>query len=153
MIHNIVLGNQVLNEETPELRAAGYLENGVWTKAFVRDALAARTPKLFDAGRIDPEQLKELTYKDRLLLGKSLFMHHCNDCHAGAFGYSAVGPLLQGLPREEVLSRVENLDYNIFMPPWCGTPEEARLLADYLSTIQPPLPPGVRLWRGGGEEQ
>jgi cytochrome bd-type quinol oxidase subunit 1 len=153
VIHNIVLGNQVFNEETPAIRAAGYLESGIWTNAFVKDTLGERHPKLFVDGQINEKQLPELPYKDRLALGKSLFMHHCNDCHAGDLGYSAVGPLLQGLPREELFERIKKLDQNIFMPPWCGTAEEARLLADYLSTIQPPLPPGMRMWRqSGGEE-
>jgi len=141
VIHNIVLGNQVLNEETPELRAAGYLESGVWTKAFVSDALAQRHPKLFDEGRIDSRQLLELPYKDRLMLGKSLFMHHCNDCHAAEAGYSPAGLLLKGRPRSAVLEMVLKLDEaNYSMPPWCGTPQEAELLTDYLMTIAAPRP-------------
>ena len=29
------------------------------------------------------------------------------------------------------------------MPPWCGTPEEAELLTDYLMSIAPPRPAGM----------
>ena len=28
------------------------------------------------------------------------------------------------------------------MPPWCGTPEEAELMTDYLMSINPPRPEG-----------
>ena len=31
------------------------------------------------------------------------------------------------------------------MPPWCGTPEEAELLTDYLMTINPPRPAGMHI--------
>jgi mono/diheme cytochrome c family protein len=83
----------------------------------------------------------------RKLIGHALFMHHCNDCHAAESGYSAVGPLLQGRPRAQVLNLVLNLsDDNYSMPPWCGTREEAELLTDYLMTINAPRPSGTRPW-------
>ena len=39
-----------------------------------------------------------------------------------------------------VLDRVKRLDDVYFMPPWCGTDEEAELLTDYLMQINPPRP-------------
>ena len=38
ILYNVVLGNQILPEEIPELRRSGYLEGGTWTKAFVPPA-------------------------------------------------------------------------------------------------------------------
>jgi mono/diheme cytochrome c family protein len=87
-------------------------------------------------------------------MGETIFLHHCNDCHAAEIGYSAVGPLLQGRDRPRILDGVRHLDHNYFMPPWCGTSEEAELLTDYLMKIKGPPPAGPRPWtkQGGGEE-
>ncbi len=146
IIHNVVYGNQVLPQQVPELRRRGYLDGGLWTKAFV----AEHYPEAIRDGRIDNKMLLDLPYKDRLVLGKLLFQHHCNDCHAAELGYSAAGLLLQGRPREKIRQLVEDLDDNYFMPPWCGTPEEAELLTDYLMTIKQPAPAGIHLWKPGG---
>ncbi len=35
VIYNVVLGNQIMPEEVPQLRDQGYLEGGIWTKAYV----------------------------------------------------------------------------------------------------------------------
>ena len=148
IVHNVVLANQILPTEVVRLRTDGYLEGGVWTKAFV----AEHYPQVMiesDDGLdevIDSEALLKLPYKDHLVLGRLLFLHHCNDCHAESVGYSAVGPLLQGRPRDLVLDKIKRLDDNYFMPPWCGTPEEAELLRDYLMTINLPRPAGARPW-------
>ncbi len=149
IVYNVVYGNQILPEQVPELRKAGYLNGGVWTRAFV----AEHYPQIVLAdGKIDNHQLITLPYKDRLLLGKLIFLHHCNDCHAAKLGYSPAGLLLQGRPRGAVLETVKNLDQIFFMPPWCGSDEEAELLTDYLMTIKPPAPAGINLWRPSGGE-
>ncbi|MEN6457537.1 MAG: cytochrome ubiquinol oxidase subunit I [Thermoguttaceae bacterium] len=173
VVHNVVLGNQIAPTEVLTLKKSGFLQGGLWTRAFVkehypdvfsdraippwhivkmnpdtqrRDAagpspMAARNAL---AAGIQNERLLALPYKDRLKLGNVLFLHHCNDCHAADIGYSAVGPLLQGRPRDQVLARVERLDDNYFMPPWSGSHEEAILITDYLMTINPARPVGVR---------
>ena len=156
VVHNVVLANQILPDEVADLRKDGCLEGGVWTKAFV----AEHYPKVIvkdeeeDDQVIDGRELLKLPYKDRLALGKVLFLHHCNDCHAESMGYSAVGPLLQGRARPQVLDRVKHLDDNYFMPPWCGTDKEAELLTDYLMTINRPRPAGARPWtkQAGGSD-
>ena len=150
IVYNVVYGNQIFPEQVPRLRAEGYLNGGLWTRAFA----AEHYPELMVEGRIDNSKLLKLPYKDRLALGEVLFMHHCNDCHAGSFGYSAAGLLLQGRPREAVLDTIKRLDDNFFMPPWCGTEQEAELLTDYLMTIKSPPPAGIRLWEkpGGANE-
>ena len=154
IVQNVVLANQILPREVGQLRSNGYLEGGVWTKAFVAEHYPQTMIDTIDGkGKIiGGHELLNLPYHDRLVLGKLMYMHHCNDCHASKLGYSAVGPLLQGRLRPEVLHIVEHLDDNYFMPPWCGTPEEAELLTDYLMTINPPRPAGERPWiKRGGE--
>ena len=46
-----------------------------------------------------------------------------------------------GRPPDMILGTVEHLEVaHFFMPPWAGTPEEAQLLTDYLTSIRPPRP-------------
>jgi mono/diheme cytochrome c family protein len=140
VIYNVVLGNQVLTSEVRSLQRGGFLEGGTWTKAFV----AAKYPEVMTAGRVDSQKLLGLPRVDRVHLGEVLFQYHCNDCHAAKQGYSAVGPLLAGRPRDMILGTVEHLEVaHFFMPPWTGTPQEAEILADYLTSIRPPRPAGM----------
>jgi cytochrome bd ubiquinol oxidase subunit I len=141
VVYNVVLANQVLPEQVAAMQRMGYLESGLWTKQYV----IKEYPRAVVDGRIDGNQLLALRQDDRVILGKVLFQYHCNDCHAAAAGYSALGPLLQGRPRELVRSGVEHLDSVLFMPPWCGTPQEAELLTDYLMSIKPLRPAGMRI--------
>jgi cytochrome bd ubiquinol oxidase subunit I len=156
IVDGVVLANQILPSEVARLREDGYMLGGVWTKAY----LAENYPKLVlshtspETHKEDwlfrPSELPNLSHEDHALLGKVIFLHHCNDCHAERFGYSAVAPLLQGRSRNVVLERIKRLDDNYFMPPWCGTKDgtenEAELLADYLMTIIPPRPVSARPW-------
>jgi cytochrome bd-type quinol oxidase subunit 1 len=158
VVYNVVLGNQILPEEVSAHQRHGYLERGKWTKAFIReqypqvlvigpspaDIAEGLSTESFHHEHIDNQKLLKLPLKDRVRLGEVIFQYHCNDCHAATQGYSAVGPLLQGRPRELVLSTVQHLDTVLFMPPWCGTAEEAELMTDYLMSITRPRPAGMR---------
>jgi cytochrome bd-type quinol oxidase subunit 1/mono/diheme cytochrome c family protein len=140
VIYNVVLGNQILTGEVARLKQDGYLDGGTWTKAYI----AAKYPAVMTAGHIDPQKLLNLPPTERVQVGEVLFQYHCNDCHAARQGYSAVGPLLVGRPREMILGTVEHLEVaHFFMPPWAGTPQEAQLLTDYLASITPPRPAGM----------
>jgi cytochrome bd-type quinol oxidase subunit 1 len=150
VVYNLVLGNQVRPKDIPAMRQRGYLESGIWTKAFV----AKTYPQVMVADEdedeevpatIDGDRLLKLPGKDRILLGNVLFLHHCNDCHASDIGYSAAGMLLQGWPREAIRSQIDHLHDVLYMPPWCGTPQEAELVTDYLMSIRPPAPMGMNL--------
>ena len=143
VVYNVVLGNQILPEEVAQMQERGYLESGLWTKALV----AERYPQAMTGDRkhIDYSRLLELPQADRIVLGEVLFMHHCNDCHAAKVGYSAAGPLVRGFPRDRILATVKHLETKFFMPPWCGTAEEAELITDYLVNISKPRPEGMRL--------
>ena len=176
VVHNVVLGNQIMAEEVTAFQKNGFLESGVWTKAFltqyVPDAIRKRVvleetedeDESHEETHVDLTSLTQNNEKllpkdfvkrnaDRKLVGHALFMYHCNDCHAAEAGYSAVGSLLQGRPRAQVLDLILRLgDSNYFMPPWCGTSEEAELLTDYLMTINTPRPVGTRPWmKPGGD--
>jgi cytochrome bd-type quinol oxidase subunit 1/mono/diheme cytochrome c family protein len=142
IIYNVVLGNQILAtvDEAKRLQDHGYLEGGVWTKAFVQ----ANYPRTLVDGRIDRQLLLKLPRADRVALGGLIFQYHCNDCHAVAQGYSPVGPLVQGWTPEMIRALIRELDKHRFtMPPWSGTPEEAELLTTYLSSIAPLKPAGM----------
>lgn len=149
IVYGQVLGNQIFRDEIPRLRASGYLEGGVWTKALV----ASDYPQLIVDGEIDarlltiaPGQRREaaLSPDDRIALGEVLFQYHCNNCHAVDQGYSAVRPLLQGRSREMIVSLIENLHRtHMSMPPWSGTPQEAEVLAAYLDQLPRPHSSGI----------
>ena len=142
ILYNVVLGNQVLAsvDEAHRLKQHGYLEGGVWTKAFVK----SHYPDALVDGRIDPRLLLKLPRADRVELGGLIFQYHCNDCHALGKGYSPVAPLLAGWSPEMIHALVQDLDKTRFtMPPWSGTPEEAELLTVYLSSIAPMKPAGM----------
>jgi len=142
VVYNVVFGNQVLPEEVADLRENGYLESGVWTKAYVQ----AHYPDVLRDGRIDPRRLAALEPARQIALGEVIFQYHCNDCHAAREGYSAVGPLMQGWSRQRIRQLVGNLhEVRFTMPPWCGTPEEADVLTRYLETIALPMPYGMAL--------
>jgi cytochrome bd ubiquinol oxidase subunit I len=155
-----VLGNQILPQEVARMRNDGYLESGVWTKAYVAEhypeCIVEEEGEFGGSQKtIDVDELLKLPPRDRVTLGSLIFQHHCNDCHAEQVGYSAVGGLLQGREsRAKVLAIVKHLDDVFFMPPWCGTDGEAELLTDYLMTIKLPRPVGPKPWmkQGGGDE-
>lgn len=140
IVYNVVLGNQILAEEVPGLRASGYLEGGTWTKALMKRDY----PQVMEGEEVVESRLPGLPEADRVRLGGVLFQHHCNDCHAGPAGFSAVGPIIRGWSREMVGQMVRHPEkWHFFMPPWAGTDEEADLLTDYLGTIAAPPPPGM----------
>lgn len=140
IVYNVVLGSQILTEEVAALRDGGYLEGGTWTKAFVAD----QYPQTLTNGKIDSQKLAALPESDQVRLGEVIFVHHCNDCHAGAAGYSSVGEAIRGWTPTMVRDSVGNLErVQFFMPPFAGTPAEADLVTKYLMTIAPPRPGGM----------
>jgi cytochrome bd ubiquinol oxidase subunit I len=150
VVYNVVLSNQILPGEVQAAREDGYLESGVWTKAFVKQ----HYPEVMQDGVIQSAKLTKLSSQDRVRLGEVLFQYHCNDCHAVERGYSAVGPLMRGKSRDTILTMVENLhETQFFMPPWCGTKEEAGIVTDYLMTVSPQRPQGMRLGTESKEEK
>ncbi|MFW6124686.1 MAG: cytochrome ubiquinol oxidase subunit I, partial [Pirellulales bacterium] len=62
VIYNVVLGNQIRPEAVPELRQTGYLDGGVWTRAYVAD----RYPQVISGDQIDEARLLELPREDRI---------------------------------------------------------------------------------------
>ena len=148
-VYGLVLGNQIRQHELAASRREGYLEQGTWPKAFIKRKyphliVEQRIDQKPVYDRIDEQLLPDLPPNDQIAIGKVLFLHHCNDCHAVNRGYSAVRGLLQGRSREMIVSLIENLHRtHLSMPPWSGTPEEAELLAAYLDQIPPPRPSGI----------
>jgi cytochrome bd-type quinol oxidase subunit 1 len=141
IVYGVVMGNQILRDEIPEVQQSGYLEAGVWTRAYV----AQQYPHAIDgAGRIDEQALLRLPEQDRLRLGEVLFQYHCNDCHTSLGGYSSVSHALRGWTPEMIQGLVQHPERTqFFMPPFAGTPEEAALLSEYLASIAEPYPAGL----------
>ncbi|MDR0869348.1 MAG: cytochrome ubiquinol oxidase subunit I [Planctomycetaceae bacterium] len=70
--------------------------------------------------------------------GGTVFMYHCNNCHALNHGVSAVAPLLAGENKNDIKDKIRKLNQPIAsMPPWCGTEAELEALADFLEKIRP----------------
>jgi mono/diheme cytochrome c family protein len=140
VVYNVVMSNGIYPQEVARLRAIGYLEGGTWTRAYVR----SRYGQLIDeTGGIDERRVEELAPAGRRDLGRVIFQYHCNSCHATA-GYSGMRELTRGWTPELLRTVVEHPErMRFFMPPFAGTPEEAGLLVDYLTTLAPAAPPGM----------
>jgi cytochrome bd-type quinol oxidase subunit 1 len=136
IVYDRVLGNQLRPEEVTKARRDGYLNTGLWTKAYI----ASRFPEVISQGRIDDRKLITLPISKRRDIGRTVFQYHCNDCHS-VEGYSAIGQLARGWSRPLVRFTVEHLDtVHYFMPPWSGTDAEAEVLTDYIMSIRRPYP-------------
>lgn len=144
IVYNRVLGSQIRPEEIPGLRQNGYLAGGVWTSAYVKD----NYPGVIVSGgstngHVDDAKLLALPIEKRREIGRTIFMYHCNDCHA-VEGYSAVAQLARGWDRNLMHYTVTHLEQvHYFMPPWSGTEGEAQVLTDYLMSVRRPYPHGL----------
>lgn len=141
IIYNYVVGNNVLVKEIPGLQKQGYLNGGVWTKAFIK----AHYPQVFDAsGNIDGKRLLQLPEADQVEVGRVIFQYHCNDCHS-QYGFSAIAELTRGWTPDMINTVILNLDAaHFFMPPWQGTEQEADVLTKYIASLSYPHPGGMR---------
>lgn len=148
IVYNRVLSNQIRPEEVPNLQKNGYLAGGVWTSAFIKDKY---TDAISPDGKIDGKRLLALPMNERREVGRTIFMYHCNDCHA-VDGYSAVAQLSRGWDRTLVYDTVTHLDQvHFFMPPWSGTDAEANVLTDYIMSVRHPYPGGFAYTNGNGK--
>ncbi|MGC8595369.1 MAG: cytochrome ubiquinol oxidase subunit I [Candidatus Kryptoniota bacterium] len=141
IIYNYVLGNNILVSEVPTLQSTGYLNGGIWTKAFIK----AHYPQVIDKkGNIDNRKLVQLSDKDQEKVGEVIFQYHCNDCHSQQ-GFSGVSDLTRGWSEDMIKTVIIHLDAaHFFMPPWSGTEQEAAVLARYLKSLSLPHPSGMR---------
>lgn len=145
IIYNVVMGNQILPEEIPKLRQTGYIEGGVWTKAYLEEYY----PATINSGVVDECLLLALPEDDQRRIGEVLFQYHCNDCHSLNSGYSPVRNLTRGWTSEMIQTVVESPEKaHFFMPPWAGTKEEAILLTKFLVSIAPAHPEGMYYGNG-----
>lgn len=145
IVYNVVLGNQILPEEISRMRTNGYLESGVWTRAYV----SQQFPQLLTSGKIDYGKMQALAQKDQAKIGEVIFQYHCNDCHA-ASGYSGADQLLRGWTPQMIRAVVDAPERTqFFMPPFAGNLVEAQMLTEYLKTIAQPFPAGMN--HGGGK--
>ena len=88
--------------------------------------------------------LLKVEKEDRLSLGRMVFLHHCNSCHAAEHGYSAVAPMISGKSAAELKDFAMRLNHSHFyMPPWSGVEVEAELLGEYLESLGAKVPNNV----------
>ncbi|NUP99289.1 MAG: cytochrome ubiquinol oxidase subunit I [Armatimonadetes bacterium] len=146
VVFDLVYGHGLYKDEVPAAQAGGLLREGTWTRAY-----AKRYPGLLAAdGEVNPWRLAELPAEARRDLGRTLFMYHCNDCHAER-GYSGVHGLIRGWQRSDITRVVNHPDrIHYFMPPWSGHEAETQALIEYLESITPPHPLEDRPTRQGG---
>jgi len=136
IVYGRVLGNQIRPDQVASARSVGYLNTGVWTRAYVAD----RFPQTIVAGRIANERLLSLPLAQRREVGRTIFQYHCNNCHA-VEGFSAVSQLTRGWRRPLIYYTVTHLDHvHFFMPPWSGADAEAQVLTDYIESVRSPYP-------------
>lgn len=136
IVYGRVLGSQIRPHEIRTLRTEGYLNGGVWTRAYIRE----KHPEVMTGDRIDEAKLLSLPVSQRRDIGKTVFQYHCGDCHSEE-GFSSVAQLCRGWNRELVHYSVTHLDrVHFFMPPWSGSEGEAQAVTDYIMSIRHPYP-------------
>lgn len=156
VIYGEVYSNNIYPRDIPTIRKDGLLQSGVWTRRFIAKAV----PELLDtSGRIDPTRIPSLSPSQKELVGQTLYHYHCGSCHA-TVGYAGLSETLRGWNEPMIRDLVRNPErYRYFMPPWCGTEDEADALVSFLKTITPPHPmsgsdaallPGGRVKRVAG---
>ena len=123
------------------MKQTGFLENGTWTKFYVKEHF----PSLIGQdGKINSIAMLSLNQMQQSELGRVIFQYHCNDCHAKT-GLSGIKELTRGWTTEMMESLVLNMEKaHYFMPPWCGTNEEAKMLVQYMHSVQDPQPGGMK---------
>ncbi len=133
IIYDYVYGHQIFKNEVNETKKVGFLNYGSWTRPYT----LKKFPQLKDENNsIDFNKVDKLNWNDKVEIGKTLFMYHCNDCHA-VIGVSGVQSMTRGWPRDIIKTSILEMDkMHYFMPPWSGNENEAELLTDYIQSIQ-----------------
>lgn len=84
---------------------------------------------------------KSLTPQNEKKAGAELFRIACAACHRPASGTNALAPRLKGLDSAFVAGLIQHAELmRGGMPPFPGTPEEARAVARYLVSLAPAVP-------------
>lgn len=129
IVDQVVLGNQILAGEVDRRQEHGFLTT----------ATVPVPPE--DGHEAIQASWLRIPKKDPVARGGMVFMYHCNNCHAVEHGLSAIGPLLVGEDKQQIMKTIRRLNEpTLSMPPWCGTEEELDDLAEYLLTVRPDYP-------------
>ncbi len=84
-----------------------------------------------------PDEMKRITDKNRVEIGKVIVAHQCGGCHS----IRANGPirplakLLSGMEKDDIKEILDSLGDYPYMPPFVGTDQEKDAVAAYLATI------------------
>ncbi len=77
---------------------------------------------------------KEITPANQKIVGEKIFRIQCQSCHT-ASGYRSMKDLAKGWDREFIFKRLTSLPATNLMPPFMGTEEERRAVAEYIGDI------------------
>jgi len=137
IVYDYVYGHQIYKSEVAKAEQIGFLNFGAWTRPYV----LKKYPQLADQNNmIDYQKVNDLSKNDKVKLGETLFMYHCNDCHA-VKGLSGIQSITRGWKKEHIETTIIDMErIHYFMPPWSGNKIEAELLISYIQSIQMPHP-------------
>lgn len=108
VIHGYLYSNGVRADEVETIRQNGVLASAPWTNSAVTDSLA---------------------------IGEEIFRVSCQNCHSRD-GYNGLAQRIERWQPALTTAMIERQEYmRRSMPPWMGTPSEARALALYLHTL------------------
>ena len=116
----------------------GYLESGLWTKAFVAKTLSRVMVDGDDESvpaEIDGDRLLKLPTRTASA-GRGPVPPPLQRLPRRRPGLFGGGPVVAGMAARRWSARRSTIFTTcFFMPPWCGTPQEAELITDYLMSI------------------
>ena len=84
-----------------------------------------------------PPEMRRITDKNRLEIGRVLVAHQCAGCHSVAKNglIRPLPKLLEGMGEDEIKDLLDSLGDYPYMPPFVGTDEEKEAAAAYLAKI------------------
>ncbi|NOZ13080.1 MAG: hypothetical protein GXO69_05460 [Acidobacteria bacterium] len=110
VINKVMYSNQILKRDVPALREKGFLNSARWV------------------------QIRKLTAENRMAAGKELFINQCYACHTiGGFNNSIIARAksMSYTALAAYIEKIHKMRY--FMPPFAGTPDEAKALAAFVA--------------------
>jgi mono/diheme cytochrome c family protein len=118
IIYDFMYSNAILKEDRDIYAANGFLKVAKWA----------------DVREFQPDDPSQA-----LAAGKAIFKAQCQHCHT-VEGFNGVRALVYGWSEGFTYDQLGRLDeLKRFMPPFVGTDAERRALAQWLTTLNPPV--------------
>lgn len=110
VINEVMYSNEILKSDVPMLQEKGFLKTARWV------------------------QNRTITPENRSAAGKELFIHQCYACHTiGGFNNDIIARTrsMSYTALAKYIGKIHKVRY--FMPPFSGTPDEAKALAAFIA--------------------